>query len=75
MPLSKLCICISRKTAILGASAEDHSSDRLINPTESPLEVNHICSGLPGLGGGSKQARIRIGETAQLRRFYFFISR
>ena len=60
MPLNKLFIWISRKTAILGTSGEDHSKNRLINPTESLLEVNHVCSGLPGLGGGSKQEAIRI---------------
>lgn len=60
MPLNTLSICISRKTAILGTSVGDHSKYRLANPTESLLEVNYVCSGLPRLGGGSKQEGIRI---------------
>jgi len=65
MPLSRFSICTVRKMAILRTSAEGHSEDRLINPTESPLGVNHVCTGLPGRDGGIKQEGIRMQKSVR----------
>ncbi len=66
MPLNRLSICIVRKVAISGVCEEYRSQDRLINPTEAPLGPIHVCSGLPGPGGGITQERIRIRKTLRL---------
>lgn len=65
MPLSRLSTYIVRKMAILWTSAERHSEDRLINLTESPMGVNHACSGLPSRDGGIKQEGIRMQKSVR----------
>lgn len=75
MPLSRLATCIVRKMAILRTSAERHSEDRLINPTESPMGGEPRLFRTARSRWRDQTRRNTYAEVSALRQFYLFVSR